>query len=206
MSIARIRIENARGGGHRRRVRVLWLVIACAGLLALGHDSAAPGATDPLVGLKTGHWVQLEGALQGDSTASCDELRILTGDFMDDDWSVRGYAQTIDTSKDEIVIGGIRTQVTETTGFDSPRPDFRKLADINTGVLLEVEGTYLKHRRFIAHEVDDESDENVRPPWPRNRIRIVAKVERVDSRRRLVTVMSYVFQLTDKTRIRSVIE
>jgi uncharacterized protein DUF5666 len=206
VSIARIRLVDAPKRRHRRRVRVVWLVVACAGLLALGHDSAAPGATDPLVGLKPGHWVQLEGPLEGDSTASCDELRILTGDFMDDDWSLRGYAQAIDTAKHEIVIGGIHAQVTEGTGFDSPNPKFRKLADINTGEMLEVEGTYLKHRVFLAHEVDDESDENERPPWPRNRIRIVARVERVDTHRRLVTAMSYVFQLTDKTRIRSVIE
>jgi hypothetical protein len=198
------------GVGPRRRgrlgARALGLILVTAGLLALAHDQAAPGAADPIATLKAGHWVQLEGPLEADSAASCDELRILTGDFLDDDWSLRGYALSVDTVKHEITIAGIHAQVTENTGFDSPNPDFRGLVDLTPGMLLEVEGTYLKNRRFLAREVDDETDEMGRRPWPRNRIRIVARVERMDSRRRLVTAMGYVFQLTDKTRVRSVIE
>jgi hypothetical protein len=203
-------MRNAEGGSGRSRPGLrrlgswaLWLVLATAGLLALLHGHATPGTADPLATLKVGHWIQIEGPAT-DSTASCEELRILTGDFLDDDWSLRGYPQAVDTLKHEIHIGAIRAQVTENTGFDSPRPHFQRLADLNTDLLLEIEGTYLKNRRFLAREVDDESDD--RRPWPRNRIRIVGKVERVDSRRRLVTAMGYVFQLTEKTRIRSVIE
>jgi uncharacterized protein DUF5666 len=190
----------------RPGARALGMILVTAGLLALAHDQAAPGAADPIAALKPGHWVQLEGPLEADSAASCDELRILTGDFLDDDWSLRGYALSIDTVKHEITIAGIHAQVTENTGFDSPNPDFRGLVDLTPGMLLEVEGTYLKNRRFLAREVDDETDEMGRRPWPRNRIRIVARVERMDPRRRLVTAMGYVFQLTDKTRVRSVIE
>ena len=186
--------------------RALGLILATAGLLALWQGQEAHGAGDPVAALKPGHWVQLEGALQADSAASCDELRILTGDFLDDDWSLRGYAQTVDTLKHEVSIAGIHAQVTENTGFDSPNPDFRGLQDLVPGLLLEIEGTYLKNRRFLAREVDDETDEMARRPWARNRIRIVARVERFDSRRRLVTAIGFAFQLTDKTRVRSVIE
>jgi uncharacterized protein DUF5666 len=195
--------------GHRvdrLGARALGLILATAGLLALAHGQEAHGAGDPVASLKPGHWVQLEGPLEADSAASCDELRILTGDFVDDDWALRGYAQSVDTLKNEITIAGIRAQVSENTAFDSPNPDFRGLADLTPGLLVEIEGTYLKNRRFLAHEVDDETDEMSRHPWPRNRIRIVARVEKLDPRRRLVTAMGFVFQLTDKTRVRSVIE
>jgi len=209
-------IRSGRGAGagtsrsgrspDRLGARTLGLILATAGLLALSHGQEAHGAGDPVASLKPGHWVQLEGPLEADSAASCDELRILTGDFVDDDWLVRGYPQTVDTVKHEITIAGIRAQVNESTLFDSPNPDFRGMGDLTNGLLLEIEGTYLKNRRFIAHEVDDETDEIGRHPWPRNRIRIVARIERLDPHRRLVTAMGFVFQLTDKTRVRSVIE
>jgi hypothetical protein len=195
--------------------RICAAALATSLLLALSAWAAAAGQApagrnagpaDPLATLKVGHWVRLDGPLQPDSIAFCEELRILAGDFLDDDWSLRGFVTAVDTSRREIVIGGVRIQATEDTGFDSPKKSFRKFSDLRAGMLLEVEGAYLKNRRFLAREVDDESDEVPRTPWVRNRIRIVAKVERVDARRRLVTAMGFVFQLTDRTRIRSAIE
>ena len=187
--------------------RVLGGLLAASVLLALVQGPAPAGnGTDLLSTLKPGHWIQAEGLIQSDSTSTCDELRILTGDFLDDDWALRGYLVAVDTLKREAVIGGIRFQATDNTAFDSPKPSFRRFADLRKGMLMEIEGTYLKHRRFLALEVDDESDERGNPPWPQNRIRVVARVERLDFQRRIVTSMGFVFQLTDKTRIRSVIE
>jgi len=202
------------------RVRARAAFLAASLLLALSAAQAPagpapagpapagknPAAADPLATLKVGHWVRLDGPIQADSTALCEELRVLTGDFLDDDWALRGFVTAVDASRNEIVIGGIRIQVTEDTGFDSPKKSFRKFSDLRAGSLLEVEGAYLKKRRFLAREVDDESDDHPRTPWTRNRIRVVAKVERVDARRRLVTAMGFVFQLTDRTQIRTVIE
>lgn len=199
-----------RGSARRRNPGSLLFALATALLLALvqGPSPAvrSAAAADPLATLKPGHWVQLEGSIQADSTILCDELRVLTGDFLDDDWALRGIVRATDKSNHEIVIGGVRIQVMENTGFDSPNDAFRSFSDLKTGSLLEVEGAYLKGRRLIAREVDDESDEVARKPWAPNRIRIVAKVERFDPRNRLVTAMGFVFRLTDKTRIRSVIE
>ena len=205
------------GAAVRRCVRASASLraLARAGLLAaslLLAMSAGPapggqnGPADPLATLKVGHWVRLDGPVPPDSIAFCDELRILAGAFLDDDWSLRGFVTAGDTSRREMVIGGVRIQVTEDTGFDSPKKSFRKFSDLRAGSLLEVEGAYLKNRRFLAREVDDESDEVAHAPWARNRVRIVAKVERVDPRKRLVTAMGFVFQLTDRTRIRSAIE
>ena len=200
---SRLRAWTGRRSGARAALLALSLLLA----LSAGDAPAGQnGAPDPLATLKVGHWVRLDGPVQPDSIAFCEELRVLAGDFLDDDWSLRGFVTAVDTSRHEIVIGGIRIQVTEDTGYDSPKRSFRRFSDLRAGMLIEVEGAYLKNRRFLAREVDDESDEVPRTPWARNRIRIVAKVERVDAHKRLVTAMGFVYQLTDRTRIRSAIE
>jgi len=190
-------------------------VLLVAALLVVMAASWAPagptpvpksgGPADPLATLKAGHWVRLEGEIPGDSTGVCEELRVLTGDFLDDDWSLRGFVTALDTARHEFVIGGIRVQVNENTTFDSDKREFRTFAEVRKGFLLEVEGTYLKNRRFLAREVDDESDDRG-TPWAPRRLRVVARIERLDARKRLITAMGFVFQLTDRTQVRSVIE
>lgn len=184
----------------------LLLSVALAAL-ALGRAHGAKGgsALDQLATLKVHQWVQMEGIFAGDSTAGCDELQLLTGDFLDDDWTLKGYIESVDPARREFSIAGIRLRVTENTGFESPKRTFRDLADLHRGQLVEVEGTYLKNRRFLAMEVDDESNEP-NEPWRPNLVQAVGKVERVDLRRRLVWVMGFAFHVTDKTRMRSVIE
>ena len=197
-------IVSRRGPGPAPALLALSLLIA----LTLGGSPAgrAPGAVDPLASLKTGQWIHIEGVLRPDSTARCDELRILTGDFLDDDWIIKGYIQTLDAANREFAMAGVRVQVNENTGFDSPKKTFKSYPDLRAGNLVEVEGTYLKNRKFLAVELDDESDDVAQKPWARNQLLLVGKVERADARRRLVAAMGVVFQVTDRTRIRSVIE
>jgi len=202
----RDRLRAGRLGGRAALLALALLLALSAGRAAPAGAQAGRNGADPLATLKVGRWIRLDGPLQTDSTALCEELWLLTGDFLDDDWSLRGLVTAVDTSKKEIVIGGIHIQVTGDTGFDSPKKSFQSFSDLRAGSLLEVEGAYLKNRRFLAGEVDDESDDVPRTPWAKNRVRIVAKVERVDARKRLVTAMGFVFQLTDRTRIRSAIE
>ena len=184
------------------------VVLLAAIALAFGCTPAekGPAAADPLASLKTGQWIRIEGVLRPDSTGLCDELRILAGDFLDDDWILKGHIQAVDATNREFALAGLRVQVTDDTGFDSPRKTFRGFEALQKGVLVEVEGTYLKPRKFLAVELDDESDDAEREPWGWEKIQLIGKVERVDTRRRLLTAMGFAFQLTDKTMIRSAIE
>ncbi len=179
------------------------LMAPATGRCQTGRKS--PG-TDPLARVKVGDWIQLEGTIQGNSPVACIEVRLLTGDFLDDDWSVQGTVRTIDPARREFVIAGLRVHVTENTTFENPSGTFRGFSDLRPGILVEVEGTYLKNGRFLAAEVDDESDEIARAPAIRNRIRVVGRAERVDIRKRLIAAVGTVFQLTEKTQVRSVIE
>lgn len=193
-----------------RRAGTLSLVVASVLLVALaadhGHGGRNPGAVERLATLEVGQWVHIEGVVRADSAGRCDELRLLTGDFLDDDWALKGFLQSVDTLKREFSIGGVRAQATADTRFDSPKKNFRKLEELRAGLLVEIEGTWLKSGKFLALEVDDETDELARNPWAKNRVMVVGRVERVDARRRLVSAMGLVFEVTDRTTLRSVIE
>lgn len=193
-----------------RRAGTLSLVVASVLLVALaadhGHGGKKPGAEERLASLEVGQWVHIEGAVRADSAGRCDELRLLTGDFLDDDWALKGFLQAVDTLKGEFSIGGVRAQATADTRFDSPKKNFRRLSEMRAGLLVEIEGTWLKSGKFLALEVDDETDELARTPWAKNRVMVVGKVERVDAKKRLVSAMGLVFEVTDRTRLRSVIE
>ena len=202
----------SRGGDivRRRRAGTLLVLLAVSLLIALtighGRGGKNPSTADELATLKVGQWIQVDGTLRADSSALCSELRLLTGDFLDDDWALKGFVQSLDAAKKELVIGGVSVQVTEDTGFDSPNRTFTGLSDLRAGLLVELEGTCLKSRKFLAMEVDDESDELAHTPWSRNQVMIVGRVERVEPSKRLVTAMGFVFQVTDRTRLRSVIQ
>jgi hypothetical protein len=130
----------------------------------------------------------------------------LAGDFLDDDWSLRGTVSAIDAAKREFSVGGCRVRATENTNYDNPRGAFNGFQDLRAGMLVEVDGTFLRSRVLIADEIDDESGELVHEPGLRNQVAVVGRIERLDARKRLVTVMGIEFHLTEKTRLRSVIE
>lgn len=179
------------------------LIVSTAGHSRQGRPGSA---IDYVSGLRTGRWIQLEGATQGPSSVSCTQVGQLAGDFLDDDWALRGAVRAIDAAKREFSIGGCRVRTTENTAFDNPKGVFRGFADLREGMLVEVDGTFLQSRVLLADEVDDESEELVEEPKLRNQVAVVGRIERIDPRKRVVTVMGFEFHLTEKTRLRSVID
>lgn len=194
----------------RRWVRGALLVSSVAILIVSTSGWGQPGrngtATDPLAGLRVGHWVQLEGTARRASPVLCIEVRPLAGDFLDDDYSLKGLVQTVDAAKREFTIGGSRIRVTGGTTYDNPKGTFKGFMDLRPGMVVEVEGAFLQDRALLAVEVDDESDEIARDPRVRDEIEIVGKIERIDPRRRLVKVMGIEFQINRRTRLLSAIQ
>lgn len=154
--------------------------------------------------LKSGQWIRLDGTIQKDGTVLCSEVRLLAGDFLDDEWSVRGMIRSLDSGRRRLTIGRYPILVEEDAVFDT-EGGFSEYADLRVGTLVEVEGTYRRDRTFLANEVDDESDEVRRKQGLAEQIRIVAKVERVDASRRRITAMGTVFQVTSRTQIKSML-
>lgn len=191
------------------RTGVAMAVLASMPLLSPGDALAQVGkrrvAGDPFVTLKVGHWIQLEGTVQKDYSVLCTEVKLLTGDFLDDDWSLRGVVRSVDAGRREFVIGRYRVRVREGAAFESERRSFGKVSDLRVGMLVEVEGSYRRNGILLANEVDDESDKISKRPGVERRIRIVGKVERVDARRRRISAMGTTFQVTEKTQVKSVL-
>ena len=159
-----------------------------------------------LAHLRVGHWVQLEGTVQLASSMVCTEVRELTGDFLDDDWSLKGAVGVIDTQKGEFTIGGCRVRTTENTTYASSARAFKAITGLRQGMRVDVEGTFLQDGVLLAAEVDDESREIAHRPQLKSQVVVVGKIEKVDTGKRLVTVMGIEFQVTEKTKLRSVME
>jgi len=189
-------------------------VVALAVAFALATDPGVgwpqsgkhPTATDYLATLKIGQWIQLDGTVKGEASVSCTEVKQLSGDFLDDDWSIQGSAQAVDPGRQEFTIGGCHIQVSASTTYDDPQHKVKGLHDLRPGMLLDVEGTFLRTGILLAAEVDDESKELARRPQLKDVVEIVGRIEKVDTKLRLISVMGVTFEVTEKTKLRSAVQ
>jgi len=165
-----------------------------------------PTATDHLATLKIGQWIQLDGTVKGETSVQCTELKQLGGDFLDDDWSIQGALQAVDPGRQEFTIGGCHIQVTTSTTYDDPFHKIKGLHDLRPGMLLDVEGTFLRTGILLAAEVDDESKEMARRPQLKDVVEVVGRIEKVDTKLRIISVMGVQFEVTEKTKLRSAVQ
>ena len=156
--------------------------------------------------LKQGQWVQLEGVLQKDKTVLCTKVKILTGDFQDDDWEIAGIVERIDFKKKEFRLSGIQIQVQDDAEYENDEGTFKNFSDLKRGMLVEVEGISLKNGAFLAAEIEDKSAELKEDPEKKYEIEIEGKVEKLNAKKRTITISGVVFQLTEQTKAKSVIE
>ena len=172
-----------------------------------GWSQASKNGTlgDRMAGLRVGHWVQLEGMVRGSGPAHCSEVRPLAGDFIDDDNSLKGLVKSVDFTRREFSIGACKIRVTGNTAYDNPKGTLRGIADMRPGMIVDVEGTLLQDGTLLAAEVDDESEEIAENPRVRDEVEVTGKIERIDPRRHVVTVMGIEFQINARTRMLSAI-
>jgi hypothetical protein len=189
---------------------VVILAVAVALLYNTGagwpQSGKHPTATDHLSSLKIGQWIQLDGTVKGESSAWCTEVKQLAGDFLDDDWSIQGAVQAVDPGRQEFTIGGCHIQVNASTTYEDPHHKTKGLHDLRPGMLLDVEGTFLRTGTLLAAEVDDETDELTRRPQLKDLVEIVGRIEKLDTKLRRISVMGVQFELTDKTKLRSAVQ
>ena len=191
--------------GTRTVMAMLAVLVLASANTALGKTPRPQRAHEILPTLKTGQWIQVESVIQKDSPALCTELRLLTGDFLDDDWSLRGRVEKLDVKARRFSIGPIPIQVANNALIVAPRGKFSDLLSIHNGMIVDVDGTYLKNGTFRAKEIEDESDELRGTPGIDHRILLVGKVEHVDAGRHRITVMGTDFLITEKTQLKSLI-
>jgi hypothetical protein len=188
----------------------IYILLAIALLAAVSPSQAQTkttmSLTETLNILKPGQWVQLEGAIQKDFSVLCAEVQILTGDFLDDDWALAAVIQSLDKMQREAKILRLPIKFQKDTEFENDAGTFRSFADLKVGMLVELEGTYLKDGTFLAKEVEDESAKLAEKPRLKNEIQAEGKIEKVDVAKRVITLMGIPFQLTERTRCKSAIK
>jgi hypothetical protein len=190
------------------RSKLYAVAISALFLAAANTSTAQPSgpmkAADIFTSVKPGQWVQMEGAIQKDYTVLCQEVKILTGDFQDDDWEIKAPVRKIvDPAKRQFEVLLLPVQMTEDADYENEAGTFKGFNDIKQGMLLEIEGTFLKDGTFLAEEAQEEVPEDAEATTS---ITAVGKVEKLDAEKRVVNLMGITFMITDKTKVKSAIK
>jgi hypothetical protein len=141
------------------RIRLFAGLVALA-LVQVGSVRAQKRMTpeEMLSALKPGQWVKVEGTAQGDSSVICEEVHILVGSFLDDEWSIIGVVRAVEQENRKLEILRLPIRIDEDAEFERKNKDHGfGIADLKVGMFLEVGGTYLKDGTLLANEVEDKS-------------------------------------------------
>jgi hypothetical protein len=156
-----------------------------------------------LANIKPGQWIEIDGMIQKDQPVLAVEIEFRTGDFMDDDWKLLAKVQTVTPEKNEFQVQSMPVQITKDTEFNE---GFKSLGDIKPGMLVKLEGNYLKDGIFLAREVDDKARKLKAEPEFDKMIEILGKVGQIDEVKQMVTIMGIQFQITNETKAKSLIK
>jgi hypothetical protein len=160
-------------------------------------------AADLFKSLKIGQWVEIEGTAQSDMSLVAKKVKLLTGDFQDDDWEIKGKVRSVDPAKKQFQVLRIPVSVNADSEYESPEGTFKSFSDLKPGMLVECEGTFLKDGTFSAEEVQQETDFK---PNELNELRAVGKVEKLDPLKRTVAVIGATFKIVDVTKVQSAVK
>lgn len=168
-------------------------------------QSTALSKVDLFKTLKPGQWIQIEGTPQRDMSVQAAEVKVLTGDFQEDDWEVFGTVRNVNRGTKDFEILALKIKTDDNTDFQvkDKNRKFAKFEDLKAGMLVEVEGSFLKDGTFLAEEIQDET---VKKADEANSVTLVGKTEKVDAVRRTITLMGVTFIVNDQTRVRSAIK
>jgi hypothetical protein len=192
--------------------RHVFMGVLVALLLVVVHPGGAQmkgkmTTADILAALKPGQWAQLEGIIRPDRSIQCTEVKLLTGERLDNDWSIAGLTGKVNQEKQEVEIFRLPVKVQPDTVFKEKIGTFKSFADVKPKIMVKAEGTYLQDGTFLARQLKNVPPEPAGKPdeEPDKVIEAVGKVEKIDPTTRRVTLMGMTFQLTQKTKGESVV-
>ncbi len=160
-------------------------------------------AADLFSALKSGQWVKIEGTLQKDLTVIAKEVKLLTGDFQDDDCEIEAPVRMIlDKTKKQFQLLTIPVTMEADAKYESDDGSFTSFEQLKPGMFVEIEGAYLKDGSFLADEVQPE----IADADAAGGVVLVGKAEKVDAAKRTITIMGVTFQIGEKTKVKSVIK
>ncbi|MCG8605372.1 DUF5666 domain-containing protein [bacterium] len=162
---------------------------------------------DIIAAIKPGQWVEAKGRVQKDFSVICSDIEILTGDFLDDDWQLTGMVRNVKRAKKEFaMLRPLPIKLSKDIQYKTHVGKFDGFDDLKSGMLVEVEGTYLKDGTYLATEIENESHKLPDKPEKREEFEVTGKVGAVDVARQTITIVGIRFLLTPKTAGKSVIK
>jgi len=155
---------------------------------------------------KVGQWIKIEGIVQKDGSVFCHEVEFLTGDFLDDDWEFTGIVQKVDLKENVFFVVRRPVKPGKEVEYDSKKSKFDSFDDVKPGMLVDLEGTYLKDGTFLAKEIENESEKLTIEPELKDEVQMLGRIGNVDARQQHIIVMGVPFKLTERTKGKSVIK
>ncbi len=176
------------------------VVIGMAG--SAGAQTAQKTAIDLFASVKPGQWVKIEGAIQKDFTLIAKEVKILTGDFQDDDWEIEAPIRRIaDKAQKKYEVLLIPVKMQDDATYESEDGSITSFDGLKTGLYVEIEGTYMKDGTFMGEEVQPQLE-----PEEPNVASLVGKAEKVDAAKKTITLMGVTCQASEKTKVKSAVK
>ena len=173
------------------------------GLFTLVHFNPASAQTlDKFFSkIKPGEWVEFEGRAQPDMSILVKEIEIVKGEMEEDDWEITGTIRKVIPSEKKIYILNLPIVFDENTEYEDDYDIIKSFSDIKKGMRVELEGQYLKEGIFLASEIGSEEKKKDEI----NVVEWVGKIESVDVKNKMITIMGHTLILTPDTKIKSFI-
>ncbi len=169
---------------------------------------AQPRATGAAIvnSLKVGQWVKFQGTPRPDQSVTATKIKLVTGDFKDDAWQAFGPARALDPQKKEFMLLSLRVKVADDAEFstDAIDKEVKSFTDLRSGMLLEVEGTFLKDGTFLASDIKDQTAST--DAEDANEVEFFGKIDKLDAVKRTVTMLGVTFYITDATKLKSAVK
>lgn len=185
-------------------VMLAWCMLAVATAFPL-HAQPRSTAASIVNSLKAGQWVKFQGTPRPDQSVTITKIKLVTGDFKDDDWQVFGPARALDPQKKEFMILTLRVKAAEDAeyGTDAIDKEVKSFTDLKAGMLVEVEGTFLKDGTFLASDIKDQTASTDAEDV--DEVEFFGKIDKIDAVKRTVSMLGVTFYITDATKLKSAV-
>lgn len=185
------------------RVRCALFAAALLALMFPRAQAQTKTAADLFSVLKRGQWVKIKGVAQKDLTVLAEEVKLLTGDYQDDDCEIEAPVRAIlDKKERRFQLLTIPVVMEPDAKYESADGAFTRFEQLKPGLRVEVEGSYLKDGSFLADEVQPEPADSEEAGG----VVLVGRTEKLEPGTRTIVLMGVTFQITDRTKVKSVIK
>jgi hypothetical protein len=156
--------------------------------------------------LRTGMWIEVDGALTPDRVLEATVIKLLDGEL--DEWQIETNVLSVDTKRRTIMSTfGMLFVSTSKTVLKGPKKGAIDFSFFGVDDRIEVEGRLQKDGSLLADELEVEKSKKLKPDLvPKNHHQLRTRIESVDAEKLQITTMGIKVQLSAQTRNKTAIE